>query len=137
MSGSRSNYLEAKVLDSLLGGVSYAPLATHYIALFTTMPSDTSPGTEPIVGGYARCPVTNNLTNWPAATEGDPTTKSNGTLIEFTPCTSDWGVIVAVGIMDQLAGGNMLYWSDLTVSKSVVTGDIVRILSGGILISAD
>lgn len=116
MAGSKSDYLENKLLDHVLGGSDYTRPGTVYIALFTTAPSDTGGGTEVSGGAYARASVTNNATNWPAASGG---AKSNGQAISFPTSTAAWGTVVAFGIYDAVSGGNLLYWGELTSSKAV------------------
>ena len=41
-----------------------------------------------------------------------------------------WGTIVAIAIFDALTTGNMIAWADLTASKTIATGDILRIPAG-------
>ena len=120
MAGSKADFLENKLLDHVLGAATYTPPVTIYIALFTVAPSDTGGGTEVTDGSYARVAVTNNATNFPAASGG---TKSNGTVITFPQATANWGTVVAHAEMDAPTGGNYLYWGDLTVSKAINSGD--------------
>jgi hypothetical protein len=124
--GSKSDYAENKVLD-LLGGTTFTAPATVYIALFTTIPTDASTGTTPspgveVTGGsYARQSVTNNATNWPAASAGS---KSNGTAITWgTPPSANWGVVVGFAICDAATNGNILWWGAITPNKTVNNGD--------------
>lgn len=121
--GSKSDYLEAVILNEVLGAVGYTPAATVYVGLFTTTPSDAGGGVEVSGGSYARSAVTNNATNWPAATGTNPTTKANGTAIPFPAPTANWGVVVAWGIFDAVTGGNLLYWGALGTSKTINNGD--------------
>ena len=123
MSGSKSDYLEAKVLDHVFGATVYTPPATLYFALFTVAPTDAGGGTEVSAGGYARAAVTNNTTNFPAASGTSPTTKHNGTVIAFGTPSAAWGTVVAFGVFDALTGGNLLEWGTLTVSKTINNGD--------------
>jgi hypothetical protein len=129
MAGSKSDYLENKLLDHVLGGGDYSRPATVYIALFTVAPTDAGGGTEVSGTGYSRKAVTNNDTNWPAAASG---AKSNGTDITFDEATGDWGTVVALGIFDAASGGNLLYWCDLTVSKTINSGDTAKFAAGDI-----
>lgn len=86
MAGSFSNYLENALLDHALGGGNYTRPATVYIALFTVAPSDAGGGTEVSGNNYSRAAVTNDATNFPAASGG---AKSNGVAITFaTPSGS-------------------------------------------------
>jgi hypothetical protein len=130
----KSDYLENKVLDLLLGAVSYTVPTTVYIALYTAAPTDAGGGTEVSGGGYARVAVTNNTTNFPTASNGS---KSNGTTITFPTATADWGTIVAVGIFDASTAGNLLFWANLTASKTVQNGDTAQFASGSLTFTED
>lgn len=116
----KSDFLEDEILDHILGNAAYSPPATVHIALFTAAPSDSGGGTEVSGGAYARAAVTNNATNWPAASGG---AKSNGTAITFPTPTANWGTIVAFAIMTASTGGNILYWGLITPNKTVNNGD--------------
>jgi len=130
----KSDYLENKILDFLLGGVSYTPPSTVYIALFTVAPTDAGGGTEVSGGGYARVAVANNTTNFPAASNGS---KSNGTTITFPIATADWGTVVAVGIFDAATAGNLLFWANLTTSKTIQNGDTAQFAAGSLTFTED
>jgi len=132
--GSKSDYLENKLLDHVLGGADYSRPATVYIALYTVTPTDAGGGTEVSGGSYARVAVTNNATNWPAASGG---AKANGTEITFAEATASWGTVVAFAILDALTAGNLLYWGALAVSKSIDTGDTAKFAVGDIDITED
>jgi hypothetical protein len=134
MAGSKSNTLENALLDHVLGGGDYTRPATVYVALFTAAPSDSGGGTEVTGGSYARASVTNNGTNWPAASGG---AKSNGTDITFVTASANWGTIVAMGIFDASTSGNLLYWADLTVSKAINNGDTAKFVAGEIDVTED
>lgn len=132
MAGSKSDYLENKLLDHALGGGDFTRPATIYVALFTSAPTDAGGGVEVSGGSYARVAVTNNATNWPAASGGS---KSNGTAITFPAATASWGTVVAVGILDAASAGNLLYWADLATSKSYGAGDTARFPVGAIVLT--
>lgn len=111
------NALEADLLDYYIGGVALAIAqpATLHVALFSVAPADDGTGgTELSYTGYARVAVTNNQTNFPDATPGAPTSKSNGTTITFGQKT-DAGSVTAVawGLYDLGAGGNLIYAGDI------------------------
>lgn len=134
MAGSKSNYLENALLDHVYGGGNYTRPGTVYIALFTAAPSDSGGGTEVSGGSYARLAVTNDATNWPAASGG---LKSNGTLFTFVTASASWGTVVAFGIFDASSAGNLLNWGDLTVSKLIDTGDTAKFNIGEIDLTED
>lgn len=134
MAGSKSDYLENKLLDHVLGGADYARPATVYLAAFTASPADSGGGTEVAGGSYARVAVTNDATRFPAAAGGS---KANGTAIAWPLATANWGTVVAIGVFDAAAAGNLLYWGDLTVSKAINTNDQLQIGVGDLVITED
>ena len=83
-----SDHLEDELLDHVFGGADYTRPTTLYLALYTAAPSDAGGGTECAGGSYARASVTNDATNFPAASGG---AKSNGTAIAFAQATASWG----------------------------------------------
>lgn len=120
MAGSFSDFLELELLDHVFGNAAYSAPATLHVSLFTAAPSDTGGGTEVTGGSYARVAVTNNATNWPAASAG---AKANGTIITFPTPTANWGTVVAFGIHDAASGGNLLAWATLTTNRTINNGD--------------
>lgn len=128
--GSKSDFAENTVLNLFLGAGAYTPPATLYAALFTVSPTDAGGGTEVSGGSYARVAVTNNTTNWPAASGGS---KSNGTQITFPTPTANWGTIVAFGLFDAATAGNLLYWGAISPSKTVNNGDPAPYVAVGAL----
>lgn len=134
MAGSKSDYLENELLDHCLGGADWARPATVYVALYTVAPTDAGGGTEVSGGSYVRKAVTNNVTNFPAASGG---AKSNGTEIIFVEATASWGTVVAFGIFDAETVGNLLYWADLTTSKAIGSGDTAKFAVGDLDLTED
>ncbi len=134
MAGSKSDYLENKVLNLVLGAQAYSAPATVYIALFTSAPSDTGGGTECTGGTYSRYTCTNNTTNWPVTANGQ---KSNGVDFVFATATASWGLVTAFGIFDAPSGGNLLYWGTLTSNKQVDIGDTPIFRAGTLIITED
>lgn len=139
MAGSKSDYLENAILDHVLGSTSYTKPGTVYVALYTTAPSDGGGGTEVSTGvwtNYSRSSVTNNSTNWPAASSG---VKANGTEISFGTATISGAAptVVAMGIFDAASAGNLLFWATLGTNKTVNNGDVVKFNVSGISIVED
>lgn len=137
---SKSNDLSKKILDHILGGPDYTRPATVYIALFTTDPGEGTGGTEVTGSGYARKAVTNNSTNFPAATGSTTGQKTNGTAIVFTDATGDWASGSNIGywaMFDASSGGNRMYKGALAVAKPVLNGDGVTIAAGAMNITED
>lgn len=133
MAGSFSDFLELEILDQIFSAAAWTSPVTLYFALYTANPTDAGGGTEVSTGtwtNYARVAVTNNATNFPAAAAG---AKANGTAIDFGTATmsptSATVVVTGMAVFDAIAG-NMLAWSDLTVTKTINHGDPVTIPIG-------
>ena len=138
--GSKSDYLEKAQLDAVLGGPTFALPATVYLALFTADPTDVAAaGTEATGTGYARLAITNNATNWPAAS-GTTATKANGVLFTMATAGGDWSSAANMthwAIFDAVSSGNKLYHGSLTVAKPVLNGDTPTFPIGTISITED
>ena len=80
-----SDYLENKLIDHVLRGVTYTRPSKVYAALYKTNPTDADTGTEVSGGSYARQEVT-----FSAPVDGET---SNASDILFPEATSDWGDI--------------------------------------------
>jgi hypothetical protein len=137
MAGSKFNYLELKALDWILGAFSFSVPSTLYLALFTTAPTSAGGGVEVSTTStaYARVAITNNSTNWPAASGGGPGTKANGAAFTFPTATAAWGTIVAWGLFDAASAGNGIYFGTLNTSRAVNLGDTPSFAIGALTIT--
>jgi hypothetical protein len=117
-------------LDALYG--SGTP-ATLYFAAFTSAPNaDGTGGTEVSGGSYARKAMTNNATNFPAASGGE---KSNGVAIPFVAASASWGEVTHIVVFDSLSGGNRFDWGELENSRSITTpGDQLSLAIGDFVV---
>lgn len=99
--------------------------ATWYLGLSTTAPNDDGTGfTEPVGGAYARVAVTNNATNFPAATTvAGVTTKKNGAKITYVNPTGTWGLLTWYGWFLALTGGVPEYVNPLDTPITVQSGN--------------
>ena len=133
--GSFGDFLEDELLDHVFGNAAYSAPATLYVGLSTADPTDDGSGiAEPSGGSYARVAVTNNATNWPAASGG---AKANGTAITFPQATGSWGTVTHFMIMDAASDGNMLAHAALDASKTVDSGDTLSFAIGELDITLD
>lgn len=132
---SKTNLMESTILNMVFGGTAYTPPATLYVALFSAV-TDAEAGTvtELSGSGYARVAVTNNVTNWPAASAGS---KSNGTVITFPTATAAWLDTVSWGIYDAATAGNLLYYltTPFVPAKVVQNGDTASFAAGALVIT--
>jgi hypothetical protein len=126
-----STYLENKLIDFIFRGQTYTAPANTYIGLFSVMPSDITPGTEISGDNYSRVEINSNLQNWCGTQSPGCTVQSTGTggmtsnnnQLMFPEPLSDWGLVVGFGMFDQPLDGNLLFYGELTKTKSVFDGD--------------
>jgi hypothetical protein len=126
-------YLDNKLLDLVFSNTSYTVPSTLYIGLSTTAPTQAGGNfKEPSGNGYARVAVTNNSTNWPAASNG---AKSNANAITFPQATGSWGTVTHFGIFDAATSGNLLAWGALSQSKAISAGDTPYFAAGSLTLN--
>ena len=136
-----SDFAENKLIDFIFRGqalgITGASAAAGtgptslYVGLLTANATDSTSGTEVTGGSYARVAVTSSLANWAGTQSAGSTTASSGTsgttsnngAITFPAPTANWGVVTGVGVYDASTAGNLLFYTPLTVSKTVNNGD--------------
>lgn len=136
---SWTDYLENEILDHVFSAATYTPPVTLYAALFSVAPTDSTGGTELSGGSYTRVAITNNATNFPAASGGS---KSNGTAITFPTATADWSAAVAMGFFDASSGGNLIAKATGAnfnggSSKTVQNGDTAEFAASTVTLTLD
>lgn len=129
MAGSWNNFWEDEILDNYIGNAAYATPATFHFYASTTDPTDAgSSKTEPSGNNYSRVAVTNNATNFPAASGG---TKSNGTAILYPEASGSWGSISHLGAISASSGGDHFFYGDITGGAVAVgASQVLRIPIG-------
>lgn len=138
--GALTDYAENHLIDWLLRGQAFTPVATQGIALGTNTCSDSGSPTEPD-DTYTRQSVTAGLAAW-AGTQGAGTTvastgtggtTSNNNIISWTESTAAWSAsttLKSVWIMDSTTtgAGNVIICIDLTTPFAVTgAGVTVRL----------
>lgn len=126
-----SNFAEDLVLDWLFTTATATRPTSWYVALYTVAPGEGGGGTEVSGGSYARQSATFTVSGTA------PTTASNSGAIEFPTATANWGTIVAAGIFDASTSGNLIAFADLTASKTIQSGDVLRFNAGTLTITLD
>lgn len=135
MAANKSRYLEDKLIDHTLVATTFTSPTTVYAALYTVAPTKTEAGTEVSDSGtaYARvnCGATSVGGKFSASSGG---TTTNDASIVFPTATASWGTVVACAILDSatVGAGNILYFGDLTASKTVDSGDTVTFATGAL-----
>ena len=122
-----SNFLENAIINATLRNTTYTSVATVYVSLWTTDPTDAGSGTEVSGGSYARTAVT-----FAAPSNGVTTNSAD---VTFPTATGTWGTIGWIGINDALSSGNLLYHTALDTSKTVTSGDIFKITTGNLSVT--
>lgn len=124
-----TNYLENKIMAYVFSGTAFSsPSASLYVGLFTAAPGEGGGGTEVSGNGYNRKIV--SLT-----TAGNAST--NSAAVEFDVATGSWGTITYAGVFDAVTSGNLLAYGELTVSKTIASGDVFRIPAGDLDITLE
>jgi hypothetical protein len=122
-----SNYLEDALINATLRATTYTSVATVYVSLWTSDPTDAGSGTEVSGGSYARTAVT-----FAAPSNGVTTNDAD---VTFPTATASWGVVGWIGINDAATSGNLLYHSPLDTSKTIDSGDIFKISTGNLSVT--
>jgi hypothetical protein len=123
-----SDYLENEILDHILGTGAYTMPSAVYVGLSTGSFGDDNSGTELTGNNYARVAAT-----FSAAASG---TTSNSAAIEFAAATGSWGSVSHFGIFDASSAGNLLIHGAFTAAKTIESGDILKISTGDLDITA-
>ena len=125
MASGLSDYFENEVIGYLFGDAAFSLPATYYIGLWTATLSDSSTGStagDVSGGSYARVAVTNDGTEWDAASGG---ATANTNLIAFPMASASWGTVTYVAILDASTAGNMIAYAQLNTPVSVSQYDTV------------
>lgn len=147
-----SNYMENVLIDHIFRATSYTMPSHLYVALCTTAPvasdtgtkltANTGTGVEVTGGSYARTTLDPSTTNWAntqnsgsGASTGSSGTTSNNSTITFPTATGSWGTITSIAICDASTNGNMLFFGNLSASKTVGSGDTFQFNSGQLSVS--
>lgn len=147
--GGKSDFAAEQTLDAIYGLSALGAPATFHLALYTVLPDDTAgSGTEvstSVWTNYAREAITNNATNFPAASGTAPTSKSNGTVIDFgtASITGTAPELVGWALKDAASGGNTWHWGEFVDENgdpdpiTVANSDSFTIPVGDLIIEED
>lgn len=121
--GAQSDYLDRAALRWAFEQVAFPslPAALPYLALYTVAPTKAGGGTEVSGGSYAR--LATALADW--AVSGPPYRVANARLLALGTPTVAWGTLVAYGLLDAPAAGNLLYSAVLALPRTPAVGQPV------------
>lgn len=124
-----SDYLELKFLDHFTGTASTSAPSAVYLGLATASLQDDGSGTELTGNNYTRKAIT-----FASASSGSIASNS---AVEFNSATGSWGDVSHWGIWDASSSGNLLFHGSFTASKTIASGDILKVASGSLTITAN
>ena len=127
MASEYSTYLQNAIINATLRNTAYTSPSVVYVALSTSTITAGGSITEVSGGSYARQALTLS-----APSSGATANNAN---ITFPTATGSWGTITDIGVYDALTGGNLLYFTPLTISKTISSGDIFQISTGNLTVS--
>jgi len=122
-----SNYLETKILDYVLRDTADWAPTTVYLALHTADPAEDGSGAEVSGGSYARQACAFDATH---ATGGNTANTSAESFTGMPACT-----VSHIGIWDHASAGNLLFYTDVTASKTVGSGDTISVAAGAVTVT--
>lgn len=129
-----SDYLKDALVNHIFRSTTLDKPLELWIGLFTDQPGPGNAGAECAGNGYARAQLNPGEVNWNAPSSGDGAT-SNGADIVFPAPTGSWGSVLAAGVFDASAGGNLLAYATLTTPADVGLGDAPTIVAGALTVT--
>jgi len=123
-----SDYLELKFLDHFTGTASTSSPSAVYLGLSTGSMADDNSGTELSGNNYSRKAIT-----FASAASGSISTNA---AVEFDAATGSWGTVSHWAIYDAASSGNQLFHGAFTTGKAIGSGDILKVASGSLTITA-
>lgn len=128
--GGLSDFAEAKLLDHLVGKVSYTK-PTVAVGLCIGDPTEAGTGADcnevADTNGYAR--VATDAADWTASVGGEI---DNANILTFPEASGNWGEITHYALFDSpvYGEGNMLIYDELNLAKTIIAEEIVRFSVG-------
>ena len=130
-----SDYLEQKILETVLNNAAFPTISTTFVSLHTADVLDDGSGAEVAdANNYARVDC-GAFTSMTGITDGQT---ENSAEIAFAQATGGaWGTVIAIGLWDSgvHGAGNLLYWGGLTVDKAVDENDTFKIAAGDLIVT--
>jgi len=117
-------YLLNKILDHVWSDTAFDMPGTIYLGLAGSVAANGNVTGEPSGSNYGRVAITQNAAIFPAASGGSKTAP-NAVNWTFNQATGSWGTVNVFFFSDSTTGNtNTLAWGQLTVNKTIGTGDI-------------
>ena len=122
-----SRYAQNRILTATFHGSTYQ-INSAYVALFTTVPSDSTSGTEVSGNGYARvgAPISSY---WSPASGGAVV---NSLTVTFPQATAAWGNLYGWGIFNGSGAADRVFQGSLQAPVTISSGDTFSFTAGDI-----
>lgn len=126
-----TRYLRAKLIDHSLGKTSWTKPTSTWLGLHTADPTEAGSLANEISGGsYDRVQVDSIMTA-ADTTEG---ISINNALFTFPTATADWGDLTHVSISDASSAGNMLFFGELSLGITILSGMSFELQPGAVMV---
>ena len=133
MANGFSTYLSQNLINHTLRGQASTAPANHYLALFSSDPTDDNVTVNEVAGAwYAR-----QTTGAWAAAVGSGNSTSNSNQIQFSAVTGSSITVSHWAIYDASTSGNLLYTGAFTTPKTFNVGDVAIVGAGQLAITID
>jgi hypothetical protein len=135
--GKISDAAANQLLDVMFGQIANPFPAIYYIALSTTLPTNTGTNvTEPSTSGtaYARMAVDNDDVSFVGAAARQTSIAVEVVFPEATG--AGWGHLTHFAIYDAATAGNFMGWGALATPIDVIAGGIVTFIPDSLVITA-
>jgi hypothetical protein len=121
----KTYYLDNLFLNAVLRQTPFSSPPLIYVGLFTIAPTASGGGTEVAGLNYVRQSVI----------FGPPVNGQTANIsdVVYPVAGAAWGNVVAFGLFDAFAGGNLLYFNNLSVPRNVAINDQLRFAASQIL----
>ena len=124
-----STELFKKNILKLMRGVAFSPYTKLYLGLFRSSPGNSgTEGYEVSYTGYARKEISFRQLN----EDSSSLTISNSSKISFPKCNQFVGLVNYIGILDNSASGNVLFYEELDSPLDIQSGDIPTFQIGSV-----
>ena len=123
-----SRYAQNRILTATFHGSTYQ-INSAYVALFTTVPSDLTSGTEVSGNGYARvgAPISSY---WNPASGG---VVVNSLAVSFPQATAAWGNIYGWGVFNASGVADRVFQGSLQAPVTINSGDQFSFTAGDMM----
>lgn len=128
-----SDYFEQKIVQWISGTQLPTPTAATFLQLYSQDPTEAGSPTGAL---YSRYSVASGATSWTTASGGagsaSGATLSNASAFTITSSATATASATHFALFDASATGNLLFYGQLSTSKTIAIGDEVKFNIGAL-----